>query len=285
LLHGTLSLRRTVRRASRRGAPQVEQLPDLEPECAIKLQKILATFKDIYDPVKMTSAQMEEEMRKYFVPADSSPSSGEVNQADVVRLLVQAGIGARHTFVDVGSGVGKLVLAAVASTKVGHAWGVELSPFRTMVAKQAADQLRDLGVLSGHEHSRTHFIQGSCGEELPHDLLNATHFMLTIRPVSGRSMAMEGPINQFLKSLSRGHLASGQPRILWSVNKELPKLQGMKLTRVIELQGGLNKPPGVWTPPANKKKAARGVQKHAAMGEFGISRSARVYEYVLQLLT
>jgi len=271
-----------IRRGKGRVNTQLEQLPPLPAKTAEKMQVLLDKCKEVYEPIKMSTAEMEQEMKRYFVPADSSPSAGEVNQLDVARLLVEAGLGPRDSFVDVGSGVGKLVLTAVASTKVGSAWGLELSPFRTEAAKQAVDQLRNLGVLHAQEHARAHFIQGSCGDELPDAVLHATHFMLTIRPVSGRSMSEEGPVNQFLHVLARSRRERQKPCVLWSVNKQLPLSKGMRHVRTVELPGGLNKPPGVWTPPSSQgKKSSRGVRRHAAMGEFGTTRSAPVYEYLL----
>jgi len=228
-----------IRRGKGRVNTQLEQLPPLPAKTAEKMQVLLDKCKEVYEPIKMSTAEMEQEMKRYFVPADSSPSAGEVNQLDVARLLVEAGLGPRDSFVDVGSGVGKLVLTAVASTKVGSAWGLELSPFRTEAAKQAVDQLRNLGVLHAQEHARAHFIQGSCGDELPDAVLHATHFMLTIRPVSGRSMSEEGPVNQFLHVLARSRRERQKPCVLWSVNKQLPLSKGMRHVRTVELPGGL----------------------------------------------
>ncbi|PRP90526.1 Histone methylation protein DOT1 [Enhygromyxa salina] len=66
-----------------------------------------------------------------------SSTYGELMPTATIRLLAQLELGRRDHFVDLGAGLGKVVLLAAMTTKVGRARGVELSPARVAIAEQA----------------------------------------------------------------------------------------------------------------------------------------------------
>lgn len=69
----------------------------------------------------------------------SSATYGEIMPAATVQLVEALKLGPRDTFVDLGSGVGKVVVAAAMASKVGRAIGVELALDRHRQAVQVVD--------------------------------------------------------------------------------------------------------------------------------------------------
>ena len=65
-----------------------------------------------------------------------SATYGELMPTATIRLLEQLELGDRDLFVDLGSGLGKVVMLAAMTTGVGRALGVELSPTRVALAEQ-----------------------------------------------------------------------------------------------------------------------------------------------------
>jgi SAM-dependent methyltransferase len=71
-----------------------------------------------------------------------SSTYGELQPTSTLRLLEQLDLDRRDQFVDLGAGVGKVVLLAAMSTAVGSALGVELSTTRVAVAREALVRAR-----------------------------------------------------------------------------------------------------------------------------------------------
>lgn len=67
---------------------------------------------------------------------------GELMPTATLRLLAQLELRPRDHFVDLGSGLGKVVLLAAMTTAVGRALGVELSPARVAVAERVLSRAR-----------------------------------------------------------------------------------------------------------------------------------------------
>ena len=88
-----------------------------------------------------------------------SATYGELMPTATLRLLSHLELGPRDCFVDLGAGVGKVVLLAVLCTPVGRAVGVELSPTRARLAERALARARELG-LSKKILARVSLIEG-----------------------------------------------------------------------------------------------------------------------------
>jgi SAM-dependent methyltransferase len=69
-----------------------------------------------------------------------SSTYGELMPTATIRMLAQLGLGRRDQFVDLGSGLGKVVLLAAMTTPVGRALGVELAATRVSVAARVLAQ-------------------------------------------------------------------------------------------------------------------------------------------------
>jgi SAM-dependent methyltransferase len=78
---------------------------------------------------------------------------GELRPAATLRLLAQLELERRDRFVDLGAGIGKVVLLAAMTTHVGRATGVELSATRVEIARQALARARKARV-RGHARAR-----------------------------------------------------------------------------------------------------------------------------------
>jgi SAM-dependent methyltransferase len=74
--------------------------------------------------------------------SNGSATYGELLPTATLRLLEQLDLERRDQFVDLGAGIGKVVLLAAMTTAVGGALGVELSATRVAVARQALARAR-----------------------------------------------------------------------------------------------------------------------------------------------
>lgn len=74
--------------------------------------------------------------------SSGSPTYGELRPASTIRMLAQLELERRDQFVDLGAGIGKVVLLAAMTTAVGSALGVELSATRVAVAQEALARAR-----------------------------------------------------------------------------------------------------------------------------------------------
>lgn len=86
-----------------------------------------------------------------------SATYGELMPTATLRLLTHLELGARDHFVDLGAGAGKVVLLAALHTHVGHARGVELSPTRVGVAREALTRAEAQRVVA---RGRVSFVEG-----------------------------------------------------------------------------------------------------------------------------
>ena len=75
-----------------------------------------------------------------------SPTYGELMPTATLRLLAELELRPEDRFVDLGAGVGKVVLLAAMHTKVGEARGIELSPKRVALATQIFARARAEGI-------------------------------------------------------------------------------------------------------------------------------------------
>jgi SAM-dependent methyltransferase len=71
-----------------------------------------------------------------------SSTYGELRPTATLRLLERLELERRDRFVDLGAGIGKVVLLAAMTTAVGEALGIELSTTRVAVAEQALARAR-----------------------------------------------------------------------------------------------------------------------------------------------
>eukprot|EP00929_Paragymnodinium_shiwhaense_P039067 TRINITY_DN20553_c0_g2_i2.p1 TRINITY_DN20553_c0_g2~~TRINITY_DN20553_c0_g2_i2.p1 ORF type:complete len:267 (-),score=32.14 TRINITY_DN20553_c0_g2_i2:570-1370(-) len=117
--------------------PPLIDTPELTADSEARLEELLAAFQTAYGSFRMTGEEREEEFRRYFQPAQSNPSYGEVDQHGVARILCGAELSAENGFVDVGSGLGKLVVLSSRLTDVGTAWG-DLSELRSRRMRHSA---------------------------------------------------------------------------------------------------------------------------------------------------
>jgi hypothetical protein len=98
---------------------------------------------------------------------------GELTAEAAAQLFAWLDLGRRDVFVDLGSGVAKLVVQAACTTEVGRAVGVELSRFRHQTAEGIRSALLDRLDRAGRlEASRR--IELRCEDLLQTDLGDAT---------------------------------------------------------------------------------------------------------------
>jgi len=201
---------------------------------AARLEQLLAAFPAAYQPQRMKGSQHLSEFRQHFSPLASNRTGGEFDPASVARLLCGAELGPHDTFVDVGSGRGKLVVVAAAATDVGAAWGVELSPSRAEEALRAADRLFEMGALSRAERNKVRLLQGNCADSLPEEALGASHFLLALKVPRLRG-GRGTQVDALLERLRAAPSPAGRPRILWSVGRRLPTKGDLAFVRTTAL--------------------------------------------------
>lgn len=198
---------------------------------ATRLNDLLAAFQRVFQEPKLARWQLDHENKRLFKPTCSNQAWEEIDQTCVAELLHAAGLGHLHSFVDVGSGLGKLVLVAATVIEVGAAWGVELSPSRAQEAVRAADRLLTEGHLTAAERSRVRLVQGNCVDGLPAEALAATHVLFGIRRMGKLPAGARHVAEVFVDKLSQSPLLSGEPRVIWSVGKRLLPRAGLVHTR------------------------------------------------------
>lgn len=99
---------------------------------SISLRKILnQVYKDI------CGFEIPKDEEAVVKSSKGSPLYGEINHQAVNNLLEYLALGPKDVFVDLGSGVGKVVLHAALKTEVKRAIGVELSTTRHHDALEA----------------------------------------------------------------------------------------------------------------------------------------------------
>jgi SAM-dependent methyltransferase len=99
-----------------------------------------ATLRQLYrglDGFPISSADEHRVAR-----SDGSATYGELLPTATLRMLAQLDLDRRDQFVDLGAGIGKVVLLAAMTTAVGNVLGVELSAERVAVAQQALTRAR-----------------------------------------------------------------------------------------------------------------------------------------------
>lgn len=199
------------------------------------------------------------EFQEIFFPRDCAPTYGELDQGYIARLLLQARLGPQDAIVDVGSGLGKLVIVAATMTDVGTAWGLELSPSRHKRSVELADELLAAGAISASTRHRIRLVQGDCGVDMPEELLGASHFLLTMKR-SHRS------VKALRNSLRASPSLSGRPRIIWSVAHNVPLCRGLTYQRCFPCEGYSNPP----TQGPNSVSAGK------------LTKGFMIHEYVLE---
>ncbi|CAE8625592.1 unnamed protein product [Polarella glacialis] len=212
----------------------VLDLPALSPQRAQRLQELLAAFPAAYGEFVESSETRKEEYETLFYPRFSSPYYGELDQESIARLLELGGISEQDTIVDVGSGLGKLVVVAAALTSARLVVGVELSPSRHQQGLRGLEKLSEAGALSAEECARVRLLCDDCSaeaQETPREILSASHLLLTMKRSMKSAKRMLGALK------ASGPLPDGRPRVIWSVGHHIPMRSGMNLTRRLKLDG------------------------------------------------
>jgi SAM-dependent methyltransferase len=99
-----------------------------------------ATLRQLYRGLDGFPISPADERR--VAGSNGSATYGELLPTATLRLLEQLDLERRDQFVDLGAGIGKVVLLAAMTTAVGGALGVELSATRVAVARQALARAR-----------------------------------------------------------------------------------------------------------------------------------------------
>eukprot|EP00438_Fugacium_kawagutii_P023185 Skav215295 [mRNA] locus=scaffold6542:8424:11753:+ [translate_table: standard] len=123
--------------------PPWGQLPALCPERLSRLQRLQKDMEEAFggehvEPWDVRKVELEE----VFLPNNCACTYGELDHFSVAQLLQEASLSSGHRFVDVGSGLGKLVLAAACVTDV-QCCGVEISwrdPIRKLLGEWKIQQ-------------------------------------------------------------------------------------------------------------------------------------------------
>jgi SAM-dependent methyltransferase len=97
-------------------------------------------LRQVYRGLDGFSISLADERR--VAGSNGSPTYGELLPTATLRLLAQLELDRRDQFVDLGAGVGKVVLLAAMTTNVRAALGIELSTTRVAVAQQALARAR-----------------------------------------------------------------------------------------------------------------------------------------------
>ncbi|WP_181233395.1 hypothetical protein [Enhygromyxa salina] len=99
-----------------------------------------AELRRLYRGLRLDGFEIPTGDRRAVERSAGSPIYGELRPTATIRLLARLGLGRRDQFVDLGSGLGKVVLLAAMTTPVGRALGVELSATRVDVAARVLAQ-------------------------------------------------------------------------------------------------------------------------------------------------
>ncbi|CAE7612343.1 unnamed protein product [Symbiodinium sp. CCMP2456] len=217
------SLRRTAGNTLRPGDRQ-HLLAELPGEVDQRVSDLLGHFEEAYAAPDFSPQQLKEEYNTYFRPQAASQAWQELSPRGFARLLADERLTSSSAVVDVGSGLGKLVAVAAATTPVSAAWGIELSPCRAEAAAEARKKLEALGALSSVEVERMRLLQGNCLEDLSEEALSASHFLLTMRRVGKLPAGTRQVSERFLDLLAR----RGDTKVVWSVGKRLEPRPGLE---------------------------------------------------------
>ena len=149
-------------------------------------------------------------LEEVFRPRRCANTYGELEPMGVAQLLQEAGVGHGHRFVDVGSGLGKLVVVAASLRPGLDCYGLEISPYRHGRALEGLERLVHSRGLSEEAAQRVHLLLGDCGE-VPKAVVEATHLILTMRRRGGKGS----------RATTQEH-ASGEPALqgagcLWPI--------------------------------------------------------------------
>eukprot|EP00929_Paragymnodinium_shiwhaense_P062777 TRINITY_DN31351_c0_g1_i1.p1 TRINITY_DN31351_c0_g1~~TRINITY_DN31351_c0_g1_i1.p1 ORF type:complete len:339 (-),score=33.42 TRINITY_DN31351_c0_g1_i1:449-1465(-) len=206
--------------------------PALPADVADRLDKLLKSIAANYQTPRFNKQQFKIEFERYFRPHAANQAWEEINPRAVARLLQDADLKSHHSFVDAGSGLGKLVVMAAAVTSASVLWGIELSPKRAQEATRGVDALVAKGAVSAADRARIRLLQGSCSRDLPEEALAATHFMLTMRHLGKLPAGQRHPSEVLVDKLARtASSVPDEPRTIWSVGKRLENRDGLEARR------------------------------------------------------
>ncbi|MGH1340846.1 MAG: hypothetical protein ACRBN8_04810 [Nannocystales bacterium] len=110
------------------------------------MRDVTATLRRLYRDVDGYEIGARQERR--IERARGSATYGEIMPSASVKLIDALELGPADTFVDLGSGVGKLVMTAALRSKVGRAIGVELGRDRHRDAVSVVREAEAEGVLT-----------------------------------------------------------------------------------------------------------------------------------------
>lgn len=110
------------------------------------IRDVTTTLRRLYRDIDGYEIGAREERR--IERTKSSATYGEIMPAASIRLVDALRLGPDDTFVDLGSGVGKLVLTAALRSKVGRAVGVELGRDRHRDAVSVVRAAQEAGLVT-----------------------------------------------------------------------------------------------------------------------------------------
>lgn len=161
---------------SLRPSERLVELPALSEARTQEATALIREFDRLYPRVALKQHEMRAEYQAHFRPQASSQAWEEMDPMSFAQLFSAEELPIEG-FVDVGSGLGKLVVMASSIATV-PCWGVELSPIR---AAAAAEGLKRLA--HSWRKGEVRLVQGNCLRDLPREALEASHFLLTMRRV------------------------------------------------------------------------------------------------------
>lgn len=153
------------------------QLLPLTTQLLQRLQQLQRDMEVAYGPHLEPWDVRMAELEEVFRPNRCACTYGELDHFGFAQLLQEASLGPGHSFVDVGSGLGKLVVAAACVMPEVPCYGLEISPFRHKSAQEGLQRLQSMGGITPREAARVKLLLGNCGDELsgvPSQLLEAT---------------------------------------------------------------------------------------------------------------
>lgn len=215
------SVSKTLQRTagnSLRPTERLVELPPLSEERRQEVTGLMGDFDRLYPTVALKQHEMRAEYQAHFRPQASSQAWEEMDPMSFAQLF-SAELPIKG-FVDVGSGLGKLVVMASSMTRV-PCWGVELSPTRAAAAAEGLKRLAE------GRRGDVRLVQGNCLRDLPREALErASHFLLTMRRVGKLPAGTRQVAERFLDLLAA--TPGTGPRIVWSVGKRLEPREGLE---------------------------------------------------------
>lgn len=204
--------------SSLRPSERLVELPALSEARTQEATALIREFDRLYPRVALKQHEMRAEYQAHFRPQASSQAWEEMDPLSFVQLFSAEELPIEG-FVDVGSGLGKLVVMASSIATV-PCWGVELSPIR---AAAAAEGLKRLA--HSWRKGEVRLVQGNCLRDLPREALEASHFLLTMRRVGKLPAGTRQVAERFLDLLAA---TPGPTRTVWSVGKRLEPRAGLE---------------------------------------------------------